>query len=44
VYAKAKELGIGLLKPNGDALEVDSSYVKAYWLFHRRVWYIRIKA
>jgi hypothetical protein len=30
VYAKAKELGIGLLKPNGDTLEVDSSYVKAY--------------
>jgi hypothetical protein len=30
VYTKARELGIGLLKPNGDSLEIDYSYVKAY--------------
>ncbi|GHV32329.1 hypothetical protein AGMMS4952_22500 [Spirochaetia bacterium] len=30
VYAKAKELGIGMLKQNGDTIEADTSFVRAY--------------
>ena len=30
VYAKAKELGIGLLKQKGDTIEADTSFVRAY--------------
>jgi hypothetical protein len=30
VYAKAKELGIGILKQKGDTIEADISHVRAY--------------
>ncbi|GHT82824.1 hypothetical protein FACS1894137_02460 [Spirochaetia bacterium] len=30
VYAKAKELGIGMLKQKGDAIEADTGFVRAY--------------
>jgi hypothetical protein len=30
VYAKAKELGIGMLKQKGDTIEADTSFVRAY--------------
>ncbi|GHV76598.1 hypothetical protein AGMMS49942_14190 [Spirochaetia bacterium] len=30
VYAKAKELGIGMLKQKGDTIEADTGYVRAY--------------
>ncbi|GHU01182.1 hypothetical protein FACS1894147_00570 [Spirochaetia bacterium] len=30
IYAKAKELGIGILKQKGDTIEADTGYVRAY--------------
>ncbi|GHV76861.1 hypothetical protein AGMMS49942_16820 [Spirochaetia bacterium] len=30
VYAKAKELGIGMLKQKGDTIELDTSFARAY--------------
>jgi hypothetical protein len=30
VYAKAKELGIGILKQKGDTIEADTSFIRAY--------------
>ncbi|GHV81041.1 hypothetical protein AGMMS49944_28320 [Spirochaetia bacterium] len=30
IYEKAKELGIGMLKQKGDAIEVDTSFARAY--------------